>query len=110
MTKYIFIGGKERPIRFSYKAFKAITIKLKLKLTEFDKIVDKVENIAVIAFHGLQSGAMSEGLNVDFTKAKVEDWLDEAGFGMVYQILEAFNDSQPQSNDEEKAAENQGNA
>jgi hypothetical protein len=109
MTNYISIGGKERPIRFSYKALKAISTKLKIKLTEFDKILDQVDNIGVLTFYGLQSGAISEGLEVDFNKAKVEDWLDDAGFGIIGEVIQAFGDSQVLNDDKPKAEEVLGN-
>ena len=94
MTSYITFGGKERPIRFSYKAIKSISKKLKLKLTDFDKIIDSFDNIEVLAYYGLISGAEASDLEVDFTLKHIADWLDEGGMGKIQEILAIFGESQ----------------
>ena len=102
MTHYITLGGKERPIRFSYKAVKSISKKLKLKLSDFDKLVDSFENIEVLTYHGLVSGAEASGQQVDFDLKKIADWLDQDGLGKIQEILGIFGESQTVSDPSEE--------
>lgn len=105
MTHYITIGGQERPIRFGYKAIKAISKKLKLKLGDFQQIMDSFENIEVLAYYGFINGAESVGQKVDFNLKDIADWLDLDGMGKIQEILTVFGESQSETETDETPTE-----
>ncbi len=98
MIQYIDLGGQERPMKFGYFAFKAICTKLKIKLTELDRISEAIENIAIVAYYGLKSGAKAENISQEFTLQNVEEWIDNEGFGSIAKIMEALAESQASEN------------
>lgn len=110
MIQYIELGGANRPLKFSYYGLKAVCKKLKLKLTDLQRISDSLENVGVLTYFALKSGAKSEGLSEDFKLANVEDWLDAAGISAIAQVLELFAESQAPKQDvaEEVEAETEG--
>ena len=106
MTHYITLGGKERPIKFGWKANKLISKKLKLKLTDFNKLMDSFDNIEIMTYYGLICGAEKTGQPVDFKLKDMTDWFDEeSGMGVLHKILEIYAESQ----EEEEKSNNANN-
>lgn len=69
--------------------------------------MDSFENIEILAYHGLISGAESSGQPVDFTLKDIANWLDDSGMGKIQEILAAFGDSQSVT-DETEESETEG--
>tara|TARA_R110002020_G_scaffold101665_1_gene239303 strand:+ start:9725 stop:10042 length:318 start_codon:yes stop_codon:yes gene_type:complete len=96
------IGGKARPIRFSYLGIKEICKACNLKLSEMYQLGTEVDHIGIIAFHGLKSGAKKIGEPFEYSVQDIEEWLDNEDFGKIGEIFEAFQLEQPQEKGKQK--------
>ena len=81
--KKVELGGKERPIRFSYLCLKEICGKCKLKLNQLNQLGSEIDHVGIIAYYGLKHGA--------------KEWIDNEEFSKINEIFEAFQFDQPQS-------------
>tara|TARA_R100000654_G_scaffold30078_1_gene54680 strand:- start:730 stop:1032 length:303 start_codon:yes stop_codon:yes gene_type:complete len=95
MTK-VEIGGKKRPIRFSYLALKEICNECNLKLNHIDKLGTEMNHIGIITYYGLKYGAKKIGETFKYKVQDVEEWLDNEEFSKVNEIFDAFKIDQPQ--------------
>lgn len=90
MTEYIELGGKKRPIKFSYKAIFELRNELKPEHDEADQI-----EIATLA--ALRAGARGEKQPFDHSREDVAIWLEDSleSFiqvtAMMEKATEAFN-------------------
>jgi len=91
------IGGKERPVRFSYLCIKAVCKKSGLKLSELHKLGTEIDHVGIIAFFGLKYGAKKIGEPFDYKIKDIEEWLDNEDFSKINEIFEAFQLDQPSS-------------
>tara|TARA_R100000655_G_scaffold40612_3_gene76395 strand:+ start:1606 stop:1908 length:303 start_codon:yes stop_codon:yes gene_type:complete len=90
------IGGKKRPVRFSYLCLKEICIKTGLKLNELDKLGSEFDHMSILTYYGLKYGAKKAGLVFESTIDDIENWLDDEGLDVLTEIFEAFKIDQPQ--------------
>jgi hypothetical protein len=91
------IGGKERPVRFSYLCIKDICRKCNLKLSELNQLGTEIDHIGIIAFFGLKYGSKKIGETFDYKIKDIEEWLDNEDFSKINEIFEAFQLDQPSS-------------
>ncbi len=91
------IGGKERPVRFSYLCIKEICKSTKLKLSELHQLGTEIDHVGIIAFFGLKYGSLKIGEPFNYKIKDVEEWLDNEDFSKINEIFEAFQLDQPSS-------------
>jgi len=95
--KKVEIGGKLRPVRFSYLCLKDICEKTKIKLSDMSQLGSEIDHIGIMTYYGLKHGAKKEGLTFKHSIKEIETWLDNEDFGKLNEIFEAFQMDQPQS-------------
>ena len=95
--KKVELGGKNRPIRFSYLCLKEICGKCKLKLNQLNLLGTEIDHIGIIAYYGLKYGAKKDGQKFAYKIADIEEWLDNEDFSKLGEIFEAFQLDQPQA-------------
>ncbi|MEM9991355.1 MAG: hypothetical protein AAF738_06290 [Bacteroidota bacterium] len=95
MQQTIEIGGKERPINFSFNAIAQLE---KLEGKPMTKIFSQMDDLSMttsihIAYVGLVDGARKAKKNFKTSLETVGDWLDDLGFDGVGEIIELFTES-----------------
>lgn len=95
MVRMINLGGKERPIRYSHRALRLLSAHI--GANSFSDLGEKIANIGVndvayLAFVGLQEGARFMSLDPPASEVEVESWLDDETAGIFQRILEAFTE------------------
>lgn len=98
MTNYIEVGGKKRPVRFGWAGLLEYEQQTgRRALADFASFQNGIENISItimvdLVYYGLCAGHRQSGVNVDFDKFDVADWIgkDQSVFVAV---MEAFTDS-----------------
>lgn len=110
MTKYITIGGKQRPVHFGYGAlmmFEDITgesaIEFFVKLSQGSSIT--ISKAVELVRVGLVNGARVSGETLDVDAMTVADWMDAAqtdGVNVFEAIAKIFSDSLPTDDGEKK--------
>jgi hypothetical protein len=91
------IGGKERPVRFSYLCLKDICEKTEIKLSDMQQLGSEIDHIGIMTYYGLKHGAKKEGLTFKHSIKEIETWLDDEDFSKLNEIFEAFQFDQPQN-------------
>lgn len=84
--------GVKRPFRFSWKSLRRLANELGVeKLQDLATQVGDLplSKIPAFIFIGFEQGAKREGIEIDFTAATVEDWLDDK-FALFQEAMEAF--------------------
>lgn len=94
--KKVEIGGKLRPVRFSYLCLKDICEKTKIKLSNMGQLGSEIDHVGVMTYYGLKHGAKKEGLVFKHSIKDIENWLDDENFSKLNEIFEAFQMDQPQ--------------
>ena len=94
--KKVELGGKDRPIRFSYLCLKEICGKCKLKLSELNQLGTEIDHVGIIAYYGLKHGAKSISEKFNYKISDIEEWIDNEEFSKINEIFEAFQFDQPQ--------------
>ena len=93
MERYIQLGNKNRPLRYSRRALKMLFAAFGVKT--FVELGDKVANagldeIDIITHAGLKEGAKQINEPFDHTVEEVGEWLDNEHAGLFNDILEIF--------------------
>lgn len=86
MQNTINIGGKKRPFKFGTNATSIFCKEMGITLAQFNGLFssDKLtkqeingEEIVLLIYSGLLAGCYSAGLEPDFNRWNVGDWMDE---------------------------------
>lgn len=83
MTEYIEIGGSKRPVRFGWAGLYEYEQQTGRKaLADFASLSGGIENVSVsvlvdLVYYGLSSGHKKAGVNIDFDKSDVAEWISE---------------------------------
>lgn len=95
MTHYIEIGGEKRPVRFGWAGLLEYEQQTGRKaLADFATLSGGIENVSItvmvdLVYYGLTSGHRKAGVNVDFDKDDVAEWLGEDQ-SILERVMEAF--------------------
>ena len=98
MTNIINIGGAKRPVRFGWAGLLEYEQQTGRKaLADFASFQDGIENISIVImtdliYYGLTCGHRKAGVNIDFDKSDVADWIG-ADQTVLTQALESFASS-----------------
>ena len=95
--KKVHLGGKLRPVRFSYLCVKDICNATKLGLNQLSLLGSEIDHIGIMAYNGLKHGAIKNGDEFKYKVKDVEEWLDNEDFSRLNEIFEAFQLDQPES-------------
>lgn len=95
MTQYIEIGGQKRPVRFGWAGLLEYEQQTGRKaLADFNSLSGGLENVSItvivdLVYYGLTSGHRKAGVNVDFEKDDVAEWIGQDR-GIMEQVMEHF--------------------
>ena len=87
--EYIEINQQARPFRFSLIAMKKLCKLTKSKLSGLGVALDDIENIVTMIHIGFEMGAKKEGVEIDFSRKDVEEWLDD-DYSIIEQAMTIF--------------------
>ena len=59
--KKVELGGKKRPVRFSYLCIKDICKTTKLGLNQLSSLGSEIDHVGIMAYFGLKHGASKNG-------------------------------------------------
>lgn len=97
-TKFIELGGANRPVRFSYEglfAYENLTKRSALAdFAAFSADSPSISFMVDIAWSGLYAGYRKEGIPIDFEREDIAEWFSDrpAAFN---EIMELFAESFP---------------
>jgi len=94
--KKVQLGGKKRPVRFSYLCIKDICKATKLGLNQLSSLGSEIDHIGIMAYFGLKHGASKNGEEFNYKIKDIEEWLDNEDFSKLNEIFEAFQLDQAQ--------------
>ncbi len=99
MTVDIKAGGKDRPFRLGYKAMKELAVEESNNpdLTKKNMGLDYAE---LQFFLGFKYGAITHGIEVDFTKEDIVDWIDK-DFTLLDKMTKAAESMMPDNKEVE---------
>ena len=95
MTEQIEIGGHKRPVRFGWAGLLEYEQQTGRKaLADFASLSGGIENVSItvlvdFVYYGLTSGHKKAGVNVDFEKDDVADWIGQDQ-SVMEKVMEAF--------------------
>lgn len=98
MTNLIEIGGEKRPVRFGWAGLLEYEQQTGRKsLADFASFQDGIENVSIqvmvdLVYYGLAAGHRKAGVNVDFDKYDVADWIGEDQ-SILVTVMEVFTKS-----------------
>lgn len=92
----VSIGGRLRLIKFGTNQLALFTQKHNLQLSE---VSFGMEQIRDLIWSGLVAGAKKRNEPVDFDEWTVGEWIDDLQQSEFNRIIEAFNNSMPESGD-----------
>ncbi len=98
MTNIIEIGGMNRPVRFGWAGLLEYEQQTGRKaLADFASFQQGIENVSIevmvdLVYYGLTAGHRKAGVNVDFDKHDVADWIGEDQ-SILADVMEAFTNS-----------------
>ena len=106
----IKIGGKMRPVRFSYAAlYEYENHTGRNAISDFNQMQNggvSVVMSADLVFAGLSAGYRTTGKEIDFTALDVADWVFENPASMQ-KVMEIFADSFPKSDTAQEGGESE---
>jgi hypothetical protein len=89
MIEYITYKKEKYPVRLSYRVFKGM--KKDIGEVDFNKLKSlDSEVVETMLWHGLQSGAKHDGIELPFKKEDMEDVLDDCFFEFIKLIPKFF--------------------
>lgn len=94
----IEIGDQKRPVRFGWAGLLEYEQQTGRKaLADFASFQQGIENVSIevmvdLVYYGLTAGHRKAGVNVDFDKYDVADWIGEDQ-GILTEVMEAFTNS-----------------
>jgi len=103
--QHIFLGGKNRPIRYSHKALRMLSAEMGAK--SFQDLGTKVSDIGIhdvpfLTWVGLKEGARFMSEPFEEKVETVSDWLDDESAGIFQVVMEKFTEDFAGGQDEKK--------
>lgn len=95
MTEQIELGGKKRPARFNNAGMleyeQQTGRKVLADLASFSDVSQlSISTIVELVYYGLLCGHRKAGVNVDFDKYDVAEWIEQSP-GVVQQAIESYS-------------------
>lgn len=93
-TTKVKIGGKLRPIRFSYGAMRKTCVDLNCSFADLDdypnRSAEEFNNYMIaLYFRGLEDGAKANGATFEIKKDDLQDWFDNMTMEELSEIQSA---------------------
>lgn len=102
----IFIGRRERPIKYGWNSIRIFCRISGITLTELSRIGDNLtpDNVTMLIYAGLKHAAEREKLEVDFTIDDVGDWINE-DIAVISKCMQLFRQQMPELKNQQAPVE-----